>query len=106
MVNLVSAPEIYLHEWTSFSTRDFPANRTARSGERVHIVMLDVEDRRPVEDVLCLEQDYRELYAQAGLDVAEIARPLGTPDDPFDWITEETVSPWAIYVLQTAPPPR
>ena len=27
VVNLVSAPEIYTHEWASFATGDFPANR-------------------------------------------------------------------------------
>ena len=47
-VNLVSSPEIYWHEWASFSTKDFPENRTARSGDTVRIVMLDVEDRQGV----------------------------------------------------------
>ena len=46
IVNLVSAPDIYLHEWASFSTKDFPANRSAQSGDKVLIVMLDVDDRR------------------------------------------------------------
>ncbi len=35
IINLVSAPEIYVHEWASFSTKDFPQNRTARSGDLV-----------------------------------------------------------------------
>lgn len=99
VVNLVSAPDIYLHEWTSFSTRDFPGNREAGSGDRVHIVMLDVPDRRPVEDVLWLDRDYRAAYREAGLTLLETHRPLGTPEDPFPWVTETSVSPWAIYVL-------
>jgi ubiquinone/menaquinone biosynthesis C-methylase UbiE len=52
IVNLVSSPEIYVHEWASFSTRAFPENRTARCGDKVLIVMLDVGDKRPVEDIL------------------------------------------------------
>lgn len=100
LVNLVSAPEIYLHEWVSFSTRDFPENRAAGSGDRVRIVMLDVPDRRPVEDVLWLEGDYRELCAGAGLELVEVARPLGGGADPIPWGTEATVSPWAIYVAR------
>jgi SAM-dependent methyltransferase len=52
LVNLVSSPDIYRNEWASFSTRDFPENRPARSGDRVRIVMTDVPDRRPVEDIL------------------------------------------------------
>src|SRR5512143_1966983 len=56
LVNLVSRPEIYTHEWASFSTSAFPENRTARSGDVVRIVMTDVVDRRPVEDVLFEER--------------------------------------------------
>jgi len=52
MVNLVSSPEIYLLEWASFTTKDFPENREAKSGGRVKIIMTDVEDGRPVEDVV------------------------------------------------------
>ncbi len=55
IVSLVSTPDIYVNEWASFSTKDFPGNRTARSGERVFTVMLDVEDRRPVADILCTD---------------------------------------------------
>ena len=43
IVNLVSAPEIYLHEWASFSTKDFPTNRSARTGDTVLI-----EESRPL----------------------------------------------------------
>ncbi|MEJ2186967.1 MAG: class I SAM-dependent methyltransferase [Gemmatimonadota bacterium] len=100
LVNLVSAPEIYVNEWVSFSTCEFPENRTAGSGERVRIVMLDVPDRRPVEDVMWLDADYRELYARAGLEVLEVHRPLGTDADPYEWDAETRISPWAIYVLQ------
>src|SRR5579864_4814701 len=33
IVNIVSSPEIYTHEWTSFSTRDYPENDRARDGD-------------------------------------------------------------------------
>lgn len=100
LVNLVSAPEIYVNEWASFSTKDFPENRRARGGETVRIVMLDVEDKRPVEDLLWTDSDYRELYAAAGLEVVEQHRPLGKGSDPCTWVSETRVSPWAIYVLE------
>jgi hypothetical protein len=69
VVNVVSSPAIYVHEWASFTTKDFPSNRQARSGDRVYIVMADVPDRRPVEDVLCTDDDYADLYRLAGLSV-------------------------------------
>lgn len=103
IVNLVSSPEIYLNEWASFSTKDFPENRAATSGDGVRIVMLDVDDRRPVEDVLWTDADYRSLYAEAGLEVLETHAPLGSSSDPCEWVSETRVSPWAIYVVGRRP---
>lgn len=102
IVSLVSTPEIYVNEWTSFSTKDFPGNRTARSGETVFTVMLDVEDRRPVADVLCTDEDYQEVYRRAGLVQVRTYRPLAKPTEPFRWVSETTIPPWAIYVLGVA----
>jgi ubiquinone/menaquinone biosynthesis C-methylase UbiE len=36
LVLIVSRPEIYTHEWASFSTKDFPENQSARSGHSPH----------------------------------------------------------------------
>ncbi len=105
LVNLVSSPDIYRHEWASFTTRQFPGNREARSGDRVRIVMTDVPDRRPVEDVLWSHEAYLECYAAAGLDLTDTHRPLGRADEPYPWVSETTVSPWVIYVLRPAGAP-
>jgi SAM-dependent methyltransferase len=103
LVNLVSSSEIYVHEWASFSTRDFPENRQARCGDRVRIVMLDVSDRRPVEDVVWTDEGYRELYAGAGLREVAVHRPLGRADEPYAWASETSVAPWTIWVLEAVP---
>jgi SAM-dependent methyltransferase len=100
IVSLVSSPEIYVHEWASFSTRDFPENRAARSGDAVRIVMLDVADRRPVEDILWTDDAYREVYERAGLAVAATYRPLARPSEPYAWVSETAVAPWVIWVMQ------
>ncbi len=102
IVNLVSAPEIYVNEWASFSTRDFPENRAARSGDTVRIVMLDVEDRRPVEDIFWTDDAYTEAYRLAGLTTIGTYRPLADPDETGSWVSETTISPWVIYVLGPA----
>jgi SAM-dependent methyltransferase len=102
IVNLVSAPDIYVNEWASFSTSAFPGNRTARSGDKVLIVMLDVEDRRPVEDILWTDDAYREAYQRAGLIPLKTYRPLGRPTEPLAWVSETKVAPWVIYVLGPA----
>jgi SAM-dependent methyltransferase len=100
IVNLVSAPEIYVNEWVSFSTKDYPENRAARCGDKVRIVMLDVDDRRPVEDVLWTEEGYREVYERAAVRPIRIYRPLGNRLEPFPWTSEVNIAPWVIYVLE------
>jgi SAM-dependent methyltransferase len=102
IVSVVSSPDIYLNEWASFSTRDFPENQKARSGDQVRIIMTDVEDSRPVEDVLWSDGSYREVYERAGLEIVDTVRPLGTADDPCSWVNETRIAPWVIYVLKPA----
>ena len=99
VIVIVSSPEIYVHEWASFSTRDFPANRDAGDGDRVQIIMLDVPDRRPVEDVVCSDPHYRRLFAAAHLEVRALVRPLATGREPIRWASETVVAPWSVYVL-------
>lgn len=96
---VVSSPAIYVNEWVSFSTKDFPENREARDGDRVHIVMLDVADRRPVEDVLCTDANYRRLFEDASLELREVRRPLARGQETTPWLSETTIAPWTIYVL-------
>lgn len=98
-INLVSAPEIYMHEWASFTTKDFPENKLAKCGDRVRIIMTDVDDRRPVEDVLWTDDGYRDIYEQAGLEVIDLHQPLAHESEPFQWVNETRLSPWSIYVL-------
>jgi SAM-dependent methyltransferase len=97
-VLLASAPEIYTHEWTTFTTAAFPENAAAGSGDVVRIVIKEGGDERPIEDLLFLDDDYRDAFRRAGLRLLETHRPLGRPDEPFDWVNETRVSPWVIYV--------
>jgi SAM-dependent methyltransferase len=97
---VVSSAAIYVNEWVSFSTKDFPENRDAHDGDRVRIVMLDVPDRRPVEDVFCTDTNYRRLFENAGLKLREILTPLATGQESTSWVSETTVGPWTIYVLR------
>lgn len=100
VLSVVSSPDIYVNEWASFSTKDYPENRSARSGDKVRIVMLDVEDKRPVEDILWTDADYQDVYRRVGLESVRIYRPLAKPDEPYGWVNETTIAPWVIYVLE------
>lgn len=95
IVNLVSSPDIYQHEWASFSTRDFPDNRKAPSGNTVRIIVTDVEDSRLVEYILCTDADHGTVYPGAGLE-SSATRPLESDGEPFTWVNETRIRPWTI----------
>lgn len=103
LVNLVSTPEIYRYEWVSFTTRDFPNNRLAGPGDPVLITNTSSGDRGPVTDILCPDESYRQIYAEAGLELLEMRKLLARPDEPTPWISEHRIAPWCVYVLRPAP---
>ncbi len=102
LVSVVSNPEIYLHEWASFSTRDFPENHNARSGDKVRIITTDFADRRPTVDILCTHESYCGIYQEAGLQNLAVYKPLARGDEGYPWVSEPTIAPWVIYVLAPA----
>jgi ubiquinone/menaquinone biosynthesis C-methylase UbiE len=102
LVMIVSRPEIYTHEWASFSTKDSPENQTAKSGDRVRIIVTDHADPRPVEDILWTDEAYREVFKDARLRQLRKFEPLGREDEPYRWVSEVEIAPWAVYVLEVA----
>ena len=99
MICLDSTPELYVNEWASFTTKDFPENWTAKTGDIVHDIMLDVEDRRPIEDIFWSMEDYNKLFNLAGLKIELTYKPLGYNNEPFDWKSEKEIAPWMIFIL-------
>jgi trans-aconitate methyltransferase len=99
-INLVCSPEMYTHEWASFSTREFPENKNAKSGDIVPIITTDFKDKRPCYDILCSEDDYKKFYSESGLELIKIYKPLAKGDEPYKWINETKIAPWIIYVLK------
>lgn len=92
---------IYTSDTTSFYT-NYPENFKAQSGDPVKVAVKDIEDSRPVIDILWHEQDYYDQFAEAGLEVLETLRPLGMQDDPYEWITEHEVPPFFIFVVRSS----
>ena len=99
IVSIVSGPEIYTHEWASFSTADYPENSEAKTGDTVRIITTDFADRRPAEDILWTDEAYNEVYRRAGLRALAKYKPLAKGDEPYKWVNETCIAPWAIYVL-------
>lgn len=92
--------KMYTNEWASFSTKDFPENRHAVTGETVKIIMTDVDDRRPVKDILWTEEDYHKLFDLAGLQLEATYKPLGLDNEPYNWVVEKEIAPWIIFILK------
>jgi ubiquinone/menaquinone biosynthesis C-methylase UbiE len=105
IVNMVSSPEIYTHEWASFSTRDFPQNKQAKPGDIVKIINTSIEDSRPVDDILWPDKNYRQVYRDAGLSVIKMHKPLALNSEPYNWVNETKIAPWIIYVLMRSEKP-
>lgn len=99
IVNVVSAPDIYRYEWASFSTKDYPENLAAKTGDVVRIITTDFADRRPAEDILWTDEDYNEVYRRADVEMTAKYKPLATGDEPYPWVNEIRIAPWVIYVL-------
>lgn len=99
-INIVSSPNLYVHEWASFTTRGFPENKQAKSGDVVRCITTDFEDRRPCLDILFTDESYREAYREAGLEVLEMHEPLADGTEPYPWVNETRIAPWVIYVLK------
>jgi len=100
LICLDSTPELYVNEWASFTTKDFPENRIAKTGDIVRDIMLDVEDKRPVEDIFWSVEDYHKLFKLAGLEIEETYKPMGYSNEPFNWKSEMEIAPWMIFVLK------
>ncbi len=99
MINLVSSPEMYTHEWTSFSTKDFPENKNAKTGDMIPIITTDINDKRPCYDIFCTNKDYKKIYENSGLQLIDVKKPLATGYETYSWVNETKIAPWVIYVL-------
>ena len=102
LVLIVSRPEIYTHEWASFSAKDFPENQAAKSGDKVQIIVTDHADPRPVEDILWTDESYREVFKEASLRLLQKYEPLARGDEPYNWVSEAEIAPWALYMVEVA----
>jgi ubiquinone/menaquinone biosynthesis C-methylase UbiE len=100
IINLVSSAEIYTHEWASFTTKDFPENQNAKTGDIVRIITTDIADKRPCYDIFWSEEDYTTIYSKVNLRIIKKHKPLATGKEPYQWINETRIAPWTIYVLK------
>ena len=94
---LIGAEELYDHDWTTVKV-DFPENKNRKSGSQVKVLLTDVN--LELYDYYWTDADYRQVLIQAGFADIDLHQPLGLPDDGIDWITEDRVPPFSIYIAR------
>jgi len=99
---VAASHDLYLREWVSWSTVDFPENRQAKTGDSVKVMINDLGDRRVVEDTLWTEDAYHETFRRTPLQLLETRRPTIRPEDEYqcEWISERTNAPFVFFILR------
>ncbi|MFZ8999171.1 MAG: class I SAM-dependent methyltransferase [Ilumatobacteraceae bacterium] len=98
VIFVTSSMEASRGDWVSLSYA-FPENdKPLRSGETVKLLIRGIDV--VLYDYHWTDADYTGAAERAGLTVAQIHQPLGSPDDSIEWRDETTMSPFAIYVLK------
>jgi SAM-dependent methyltransferase len=105
---VAASHDLYLREWVSWSTADYPENRLAKAGDPVKVAITDLGDRRVVEDTLWTKDAYDETFRRTPLQPLEILRPIARPHDPYqcEWVSEQTHAPFVIFVLRKPETPN
>lgn len=84
----------YMHNYeykSIYRTSNFPENCNATSGDlvRIHSNEADIT----FFDYLWFENDYRQIFKQAGLPICRVHNPLGKTNENYEWLDELTKSP-------------
>jgi len=93
---VTNRPEFYGHRWVSCEV-DFPENRgTLVSGQSVTARLMP--EGVVVKDYFWADHDYRNAFASAGLNVADVMCPTA-PAGESGWLDETRIAPYIIYEL-------
>ena len=87
--------------WLSLSYAFPENNKPLKSGDTVKLLIQGVDV--VLHDYFWTEQDYTGAAERAGLSLAKLHKPLGSPDDRIEWRDETKMSPIAVYVLRNSP---
>ena len=99
IILVTSSTEATEGHWVSLSYA-FPENeKVLQSGDTVKLLIEGIDV--VLYDYFWTENDYIGAAQSAGLKLATLHKPLGSPDDGVAWRDETSISPIAIYVLKT-----
>lgn len=100
IIFVTASTEATQGNWVSLSYA-FPENdKPLQSGDTVKLLIQGIDV--VLFDYFWTEEDYIGAAERAGLSLAKLHKPLGSPDDSIEWRDETKISPTAIYVLRNS----
>lgn len=84
-------------KWVSYET-NFPENQKLFSGSIAKLLIKEVN--AVFYDYNWTNKDYCNLFKEHGFKILEIHFPLGKENEGYKWLSEKTVSPYILYVIQ------
>ena len=97
---VAGAQEMYSQEGYQHFSNDYPENSNLKSGDHAKICLKTPGGHLELTDYFWLEEDYMECLEKAGFELLEVNHPLGDAQDPFDWGSESTASPYLQLVAR------
>jgi ubiquinone/menaquinone biosynthesis C-methylase UbiE len=77
---------------------DYPENENPKSGSIIKVTSPEINIT--FNDYFWTEEDYRKVFAKAGLDICEVHYPLGKDNEGYDWQAEKTKSPFVMFLAK------
>jgi len=97
-VAIVNSEAFYRGHWLSCHV-DFPENSPPlQSGQRVRALL--VPEGVEVNDFFWSEEDYARAFVRVGLEIVDVLRPLGRPEDGVEWRDETRLAPYLVFRLR------
>jgi ubiquinone/menaquinone biosynthesis C-methylase UbiE len=96
-ITIVANENTYNHKWLTINT-EFEENKNPVSGSRVKLQFRDIG--LTIFDYYWQEDDYREVFENAGLEISKIHKPLGLTSDGYNWKDEKIFAPSSVFVTR------
>lgn len=94
---VTNSEQMYSHPWLSLDA-NYEENTNLKSGSLAKILLKDIN--LEIRDYYWTSDDYKEIISKSNFCLKEKLYPLGDTSDGYPWISENSISPYVIYVLR------
>ena len=97
LIHTTVSDDFLKHSWSTIDT-DYPGNEKIKNGQAGRIKLIN---RNLELDSFCWQEAFlRSSFKKTGFEVLILHRPLGHNNDPYQWGSEATESPYFVFVLK------